>query len=62
LFWSCDFLQNSCGIPYLLLAFKQEFSNDLISSDLFLVQPLPKGEQVLNFSDAEQVVDDAKLK
>ncbi|XP_059385006.1 microspherule protein 1-like [Carassius carassius] len=26
------------------------------------VQPLPKGEQVLNFSDAEQVVDDAKLK
>lgn len=34
----------------------------LISSDLFLVQPLPKGEQVLNFSDAEQVVDDAKLK
>uniref|UniRef100_A0A672R3E2 Microspherule protein 1 n=1 Tax=Sinocyclocheilus grahami TaxID=75366 RepID=A0A672R3E2_SINGR len=32
------------------------------SSDVFLVQPLPKGEQVLNFSDAEQVVDDAKLK
>ncbi|KAK2874627.1 hypothetical protein QQF64_003434 [Cirrhinus molitorella] len=26
------------------------------------VQPMPKGEQVLNFSDAEQVVDDAKLK
>uniref|UniRef100_A0A8C2BXN8 Microspherule protein 1 n=1 Tax=Cyprinus carpio TaxID=7962 RepID=A0A8C2BXN8_CYPCA len=26
------------------------------------VHPLPKGEQVLNFSDAEQVVDDAKLK
>lgn len=26
------------------------------------VQPLPKGEQVLNFSDAEQMVDDAKLK
>lgn len=32
------------------------------TSDLFIVQPLPKGEQVLNFSDAEQVVDDAKLK
>uniref|UniRef100_A0A6Q2XMS4 Microspherule protein 1 n=1 Tax=Esox lucius TaxID=8010 RepID=A0A6Q2XMS4_ESOLU len=26
------------------------------------VQPLPKGDQVLNFSDAEQLVDDAKLK
>uniref|UniRef100_A0A1A8IKK4 Microspherule protein 1 n=2 Tax=Nothobranchius TaxID=28779 RepID=A0A1A8IKK4_NOTKU len=26
------------------------------------VQPLPKGDQVLNFSDAEQMVDDAKLK
>ncbi|KAG9333973.1 hypothetical protein JZ751_009289 [Albula glossodonta] len=26
------------------------------------VQPLPKGEQVLNFSDAEQLVDEAKLK
>ncbi|XP_052330526.1 microspherule protein 1-like [Oncorhynchus keta] len=26
------------------------------------VQPLPKGNQVLNFSDAEQLVDDAKLK
>ncbi|XP_051967619.1 microspherule protein 1 isoform X1 [Xyrauchen texanus] len=26
------------------------------------VQPLPKGEQVLNFSDAEQVIDEAKLK
>ncbi|XP_036840337.1 microspherule protein 1 [Oncorhynchus mykiss] len=25
-------------------------------------QPLPKGNQVLNFSDAEQLVDDAKLK
>ncbi|XP_055725187.1 microspherule protein 1-like isoform X2 [Salvelinus fontinalis] len=27
-----------------------------------LIQPLPKGNQVLNFSDAEQLVDDAKLK
>ncbi|KAE8298703.1 Microspherule protein 1 [Larimichthys crocea] len=26
------------------------------------VQPLPKGDQVLNFSDAEQMVDDVKLK
>uniref|UniRef100_A0AAR2J8X9 Microspherule protein 1 n=1 Tax=Pygocentrus nattereri TaxID=42514 RepID=A0AAR2J8X9_PYGNA len=26
------------------------------------VQPLPKADQVLNFSDAEQMVDDAKLK
>uniref|UniRef100_A0A8C7CM96 Microspherule protein 1 n=1 Tax=Oncorhynchus kisutch TaxID=8019 RepID=A0A8C7CM96_ONCKI len=26
------------------------------------VQPFPKGDQVLNFSDAEQLVDDAKLK
>ncbi|MBN3291945.1 MCRS1 protein, partial [Polypterus senegalus] len=26
------------------------------------VQPLPKGDQVLNFSDAEQLVDDNKLK
>ncbi|KAK6321248.1 microspherule protein 1-like isoform X1 [Coregonus clupeaformis] len=26
------------------------------------VQPLPKGDQVLNFSDAEQLVDDSKLK
>lgn len=26
------------------------------------VQPLPKGDQVLNFSDAEQMIDDAKLK
>ncbi|XP_023687055.1 microspherule protein 1 isoform X2 [Paramormyrops kingsleyae] len=26
------------------------------------VQPLPKGDQVLNFSDAEQLVDEAKLK
>uniref|UniRef100_A0A8C5APW5 FHA domain-containing protein n=1 Tax=Gadus morhua TaxID=8049 RepID=A0A8C5APW5_GADMO len=26
------------------------------------VQPLPKGDQVLNFSDAEQMVDEAKLK
>ncbi|XP_038159469.1 microspherule protein 1 [Cyprinodon tularosa] len=26
------------------------------------VQPLPKGDQVLNFSDAEQIVDDIKLK
>ncbi|XP_067094313.1 microspherule protein 1 [Osmerus mordax] len=26
------------------------------------VQPLPKSDQVLNFSDAEQMVDDAKLK
>ncbi|XP_064823922.1 microspherule protein 1-like [Oncorhynchus masou masou] len=26
------------------------------------VQPLPKGNQVLNFSDAKQLVDDAKLK
>uniref|UniRef100_A0AAY4E0H3 Microspherule protein 1 n=1 Tax=Denticeps clupeoides TaxID=299321 RepID=A0AAY4E0H3_9TELE len=26
------------------------------------VQPLPKGDQVLNFSDAEQLVDDVKLK
>ncbi|KAM9410578.1 microspherule protein 1 [Pholidichthys leucotaenia] len=26
------------------------------------VQPLPKGDQVLNFSDAEQMVDDIKLK
>lgn len=28
----------------------------------FAVQPLPKGDQVLNFSDAEQMVDDVKLK
>lgn len=28
----------------------------------FAVQPLPKGDQVLNFSDAEQMVDDIKLK
>uniref|UniRef100_A0A8C6U980 Microspherule protein 1 n=1 Tax=Neogobius melanostomus TaxID=47308 RepID=A0A8C6U980_9GOBI len=26
------------------------------------VQPLPKGDQILNFSDAEQMIDDAKLK
>lgn len=26
------------------------------------VQPLPRGDQVLNFSDAEQLVDDTKLK
>ncbi|CAL9704172.1 unnamed protein product [Knipowitschia caucasica] len=26
------------------------------------VQPLPKGDQVLNFSDAEQMIDDVKLK
>uniref|UniRef100_A0A8C5HJM6 Microspherule protein 1 n=1 Tax=Gouania willdenowi TaxID=441366 RepID=A0A8C5HJM6_GOUWI len=26
------------------------------------VQPLPKGDQVLNFSDAEQMLDDVKLK
>ncbi|XP_037108208.1 microspherule protein 1 [Syngnathus acus] len=26
------------------------------------VQPLPKGDQVLNFSDAEQIVDEIKLK
>ncbi|XP_077583042.1 microspherule protein 1 [Stigmatopora nigra] len=26
------------------------------------VQPLPKGDQVLNFSDAEQIVDEVKLK
>lgn len=29
---------------------------------VFAVQPLPKGDQVLNFSDAEQMVDDVKLK
>lgn len=26
------------------------------------VQPLPKGDQVLNFSDAEDLIDDSKLK
>lgn len=26
------------------------------------VQPLPKGDQILNFSDAEQMIDDTKLK
>lgn len=26
------------------------------------VQPLPKGDQVLNFSDAEDMIDDSKLK
>uniref|UniRef100_A0A672R2W8 Microspherule protein 1 n=1 Tax=Sinocyclocheilus grahami TaxID=75366 RepID=A0A672R2W8_SINGR len=41
---------------------KGSFCFLVYSSDVFLVQPLPKGEQVLNFSDAEQVVDDAKLK
>lgn len=29
---------------------------------LSAVQPLPKGDQVLNFSDAEDMIDDSKLK
>lgn len=29
---------------------------------LLPVQPLPKGDQVLNFSDAEDMLDDSKLK
>lgn len=29
---------------------------------LLSVQPLPKGDQVLNFSDAEDMLDDSKLK
>lgn len=32
------------------------------SSVLCSVQPLPKGDQVLNFSDAEDLIDDSKLK
>uniref|UniRef100_UPI0037E74D8C microspherule protein 1-like n=1 Tax=Semicossyphus pulcher TaxID=241346 RepID=UPI0037E74D8C len=37
---------------------------DLIQADALhvYIQPLPKGDQVLNFSDAEQMVDDVKLK
>lgn len=31
-------------------------------SVLCSVQPLPKGDQVLNFSDAEDLIDDSKLK
>lgn len=31
-------------------------------SILCSVQPLPKGDQVLNFSDAEDLIDDSKLK
>lgn len=42
------------------------FSDGLFVSifwiNFFAVQPLPKGDQVLNFSDAEQMVDDVKLK
>lgn len=34
---------------------------DLLSV-LYSVQPLPKGDQVLNFSDAEDLIDDSKLK
>lgn len=29
---------------------------------VYSVQPLPKGDQVLNFSDAEDLIDDSKLK
>lgn len=32
------------------------------SSVVCSVQPLPKGDQVLNFSDAEDLIDDSKLK
>lgn len=35
---------------------------DLVCFGCVAVQPLPKGDQVLNFSDAEQMVDDVKLK
>lgn len=34
----------------------------LYVSVVYSVQPLPKGDQVLNFSDAEDLIDDSKLK
>lgn len=40
----------------------EESLGDLVCIDSVAVQPLPKGDQVLNFSDAEQMVDDVKLK
>uniref|UniRef100_A0A672R3R9 Microspherule protein 1 n=1 Tax=Sinocyclocheilus grahami TaxID=75366 RepID=A0A672R3R9_SINGR len=63
--FSCRFTLREIQERWYALLYDPVISNFcflVYSSDVFLVQPLPKGEQVLNFSDAEQVVDDAKLK
>ncbi|XP_061583475.1 microspherule protein 1 [Cololabis saira] len=50
-----------CRTPKSLLVHWQLLKQYYLLDDQS-VQPLPKGDQVLNFSDAEQMVDDAKLK
>lgn len=71
--WNCDplwlWLQQGCVLPpgcsaplavgHLGLAEKPP---RLYAFVVYSVQPLPKGDQVLNFSDAEDLIDDSKLK
>lgn len=49
-------------VEFKMLKMQMPYVFSMFCINCFAVQPLPKGDQVLNFSDAEQMVDDVKLK
>lgn len=57
--WDCD---PSAALAPAGQRGLEEEAPRLYAFVVYSVQPLPKGDQVLNFSDAEDLIDDSKLK